>query len=44
MCTFLIKELLKVLYRIQQKKGGAKFGEGSSVKADWLYTGCPKLI
>ena len=25
------------------KRKGAKFGEGSSVRADWLCIGCPKL-
>ena len=26
------------------QRKGAKFGEGSSVRADWLCSGCPKLV
>ena len=26
------------------KRKGAKFGEGSAIRADWLCIGCPKLV
>ena len=31
-------------YQDLSQRKGAKFGEGSSVKANWLCIGCPKLV
>ena len=35
--------VLLPMYRVEQRKI-AKFGEGSSIRADWLCIGCPKLV
>ena len=31
------------IYKVEQKKG-AKLGEGSSARADWLCIGCLRLV
>ena len=40
------KTIYKTHYTItgSSKRKGAKLGEGNSVRADWLCTGCTKLV